>query len=319
MKISLRLSRTRLAAVSLCIASLSAFVVGANASAASATTAWPVLAHTASNYPQNVDFVTACKEVTGGTFDPIVAPGVVDFGHRHTFSGALSINPSSTPESLLAGKTNCKDSLDKSAYWMPSVYKVTPNGVATLVEPYEDRAYYRATTRNGAILSEIPFGLHMIAGDSHSMAPQSASIAGFQCRTLAEGNVVPRQSLPPVCAPGTFLESSVIFPNCWDGVHLDSADHKSHMSYADVDKPCDAAHPVRLPALTFAERYPPNAFNGGRLAIATMAGMPMTAFNLHADFINAWTPSEMTYLVKNCLHASVACATITDTRRPPVR
>ena len=316
---SLSLNRVRAVAAGLCVTLLSSVALVHATSTAAAATAWPVMSPTNPNYPQNVDFVTACKEVVGATFDPIVAPGVADFGHRHTFSGALSISPTSTPASLLAGKTNCKDSLDKSAYWMPSVYKLSADGTTTLVEPYEDRAYYRATTLKAAALSEVPFGLRMIAGDPKAMSPQPAGVAGFQCRTLADGNVTPKQSLPPTCAKGTFLESSVVFPNCWDGKNLDSADHRSHMSYAAVTAPCDPAHPVRLPALTFAERYPVDAFLGGTAVVDAMPGMPMTQFNLHADFINAWTPSEMTYLVKNCLHASVVCATITDTRRPPVR
>jgi hypothetical protein len=114
------------------------------------------------------------------------------------------------------------------------------------------------------------------------------------------------------------MEASIVFPNCWDGKHLDSANHKSHMAYAAANKPCDTAHPVRLPALTFAERFPVNAFLGGQAKIAASRGMLPTQLTLHADFLNAWSPKEMAYLTKNCLRASVACATITDSRRPPV-
>ncbi|MCW2601692.1 MAG: hypothetical protein JWM02_3521 [Frankiales bacterium] len=296
---------------------LATLVTASQLTPATASTAWPVISASDPTYPQKVDFATACKLSNAGAFDPIVFPGVPG-GHRHTFSGATSINPNSTADSLLAGGTNCKDSLDKSSYWMPSLYKVTSTGVTTLVEPYEARAYYRAGTTNGASLAEVPFGLQMIAGSSTATTVQSAGVAGFQCRNLAEGNVVPKQALPPVCPTGTFLESSVVFPNCWDGKNLDSADHKSHMSYASASKPCDLAHPVRLPALTYAARYPVDAFNGGKAVIAAAPGATMTQLNLHADFINAWTPKEMTYLTRNCLRASVACATITDTRRPPV-
>lgn len=30
----------------------------------------------------------------------------------------------------------------------------------------------------------------------------------------------------------TFLELHVTFPDCWDGVRLDSPDHRSHMAYS---------------------------------------------------------------------------------------
>jgi hypothetical protein len=282
-----------------------------------ASTTWPVLSPSNPDYPQRVDFVTSCLVSKAGNFDPIVAPGQYPFGHRHTFGGGTSINPASTAASLLAGGSNCKDHKDHAAYWMPTLYK-TVGTSSQIVEPYEERAYYRATTFNGAALKPVPFGLRIIAGNSMATAPQSASVAGFQCRSLADGNVVSKQSLPPDCPKGTFLESSVVFPNCWDGTHLDSADHKSHMSYAKPTSACDAAHPVRLPALTFASRFPVDAFYGGKVMVAAMPGMMMSNMTLHADFINAWDPVEMAYMTRNCLNASVACADVTDNRRPPV-
>jgi hypothetical protein len=30
----------------------------------------------------------------------------------------------------------------------------------------------------------------------------------------------------------SLLQLDVIFPDCWDGRHLDSPDHKSHMAYS---------------------------------------------------------------------------------------
>ncbi len=294
-------------------------LTGVHPPIASASTSWPVLSSSNSSYPTKVDFVTACKLTQAGNFDPVVSPGVPG-GHRHSFSGATSVNPSSTSASLLAGGTNCSDNLNKSSYWMPSVYRVKPDGTATLVEPYEDRAYYRAQTFNGKSLHEVPFGLKVIAGNSKATSAQSAGVAGWQCRTLASGNVGGKSATPPSCnsANQEFLEASVIYPNCWDGKNLDSADHKSHMSYATPSGSCDTAHPVRLPGLTFAERFPVGAFDGGKPMVIAAADGSFSPYTLHSDYISAWTPSEMTYLTRNCLQASVACATITDSHRPPV-
>lgn len=36
------------------------------------------------------------------------------------------------------------------------------------------------------------------------------------------------------------------FPNCWDGAHLDSANHKSHMLYGQALN-CPMTHPVLVP------------------------------------------------------------------------
>jgi hypothetical protein len=51
----------------------------------------------------------------------------------------------------------------------------------------------------------------------------------------------------------------VTFPTCWDGVNLDSPDHRSHMAYStgadwtDVGPSgnCSASHPVVVPQVMF--------------------------------------------------------------------
>ena len=37
--------------------------------------------------------------------------------------------------------------------------------------------------------------------------------------------------IPTNCPAGNYIQMTVAFPQCWDGVHLDSPDHKSHMAY----------------------------------------------------------------------------------------
>jgi hypothetical protein len=59
------------------------------------------------------------------------------------------------------------------------------------------------------------------------------------------------------------LRAQVWFPMCWDGVNLDSPDHKSHMAYPTGvgNGNCPASHPVRIPgifmeALYFVDKFP---------------------------------------------------------------
>jgi hypothetical protein len=151
----------------------------------------------------------------------------------------------------------------------------------------------------------------MVAGDAMATKAQSARVAGFQCRIAGQGATVSKQSLPPQCGSSALLEASVVFPNCWDGKNLDSADHKSHMAYAQ-NFICDAAHPVQLPQLTLAERFTPGA-TSGTLTLASM-NSPLT---LHADFLNAWKPASMAELMKHCIYAHVFCEDISDKRMPP--
>ena len=50
---------------------------------------------------------------------------------------------------------------------------------------------------------------------------------------------------------------SIMFPQCWDGVNLDSPNHKSHMAYGAgwPDKGCPSTHPVPLAQITQNFRY----------------------------------------------------------------
>ena len=57
----------------------------------------------------------------------------------------------------------------------------------------------------------------------------------------------------PEC-PGTApLHMVLTFPDCWDGEHVDSADHVSHMAYSARGR-CPGTHPVSVPQLTVAIR-----------------------------------------------------------------
>jgi hypothetical protein len=272
----------------------------------SSTGPFRVVSPSASDFPQHVDWVTVCHVTRNAEEDPIVFPGVTGRSHDHTFSGNKGINPSSTPEQLVEQPTNCTNSGDTASYWMPTLLV---DGAPLM--PYMVRAYYRAATRDTSSLKTIPFGLKIVAGNAMATSPQSPGVAGFQCRIEGRGATVAKQALPPDCGPQALLEASVVFPNCWDGTHLDSADHRSHMSYAGHDG-CDAAHPVQVPQLTLAERFEKGRTHGS-ITLASM-NSPLT---LHADFLNAWKPTAMAELMKHCIYAHVFCETVSDTRMPP--
>jgi hypothetical protein len=273
---------------------------------ASSGAGFRVLSPSAQDFPRHVDWVTVCTVVRHAAEDPIVFPGITGRSHDHTFSGNTAISPSSTAEELVHQRTNCKNSGDTASYWMPTLLV---DGEPLM--PYQVRAYYRAGTRNTDTLHTIPFGLKMVAGDAMATSPQKPGIAGFQCRVEGKGATVTKQALPPDCGPTALLEASVIFPNCWDGTNLDSADHRSHMSYAKHEA-CDAAHPVQLPQLTLAARFPKGQ-TSGTITLASM-NSPLT---LHADFFNAWKPAALAELMKHCIYAHVFCEDVSDRRMPP--
>lgn len=262
-----------------------------------------------SDYMQHVDFDVVClysgvPPVRDAPDDPIVYPGQPGASHQHVFSGNKTVNASSTLSSLEAGTSSCILTQDKASYWMPELYT---SGKA--ITPFHARAYYRAGSLK--VLSHIPHGLRMIAGNSKATSPQDKSIAGWQCRQVSPDVVtIGKQATIPTCASTDLLEGSVVFPNCWDGVNLDSADHKSHMSYSSSDS-CDAAHPVHMPQLTLAYRYPPGTTNSTSYLSAMNSGL-----TLHADFFNAWEQPTLDALVDRCINAGVHCGDVSSKHFP---
>lgn len=258
-----------------------------------------------SDYRQHVDFNVVCKVSSLSNDDPIVYPGWAGRAHPHVFAGNTSTNAGSTQDTLDASPSNCLLDRDKAAYWFPRLY----SEIGTALTPYHIRAYYRAGTLGK--VAHIPHGLKIIAGDANATVPQSKSIAGWQCRTVSPDEVaIGKQATIPTCASTDLLEGSVVFPNCWDGVNLDSADHKSHMSYGSGDL-CDGAHPVRLPQLTVAFRYKPGTTNSKAYLSSNTSGL-----TLHADFWNAWDQRTLDVLVDRCINDGVHCGDVSPSHFP---
>jgi hypothetical protein len=167
----------------------------------------------------------------------------------------------------------------------------------------------------------FPAGLRMIAGDAHARRPQSPTVAYWACGGGGGVRSAPLQTVPRSCADvpihlqkgffkpcagcpaqpltrpahvRTYLELHVNFPDCWDGVHLDSPNHKSHMAYSR-GYACPASHPVKVPLIRLMVRY---SIAGGR-DVHLSSGGQLTA---HADFFNAWDEQFLTRLVDRCFH-----------------
>ena len=99
------------------------------------------------------------------------------------------------------------------------------------------------------------------------------------------------------------LRAVITFPDCWDGVHLDSSDHRRHMAYADSRKRCPATHPVKLPRLRLSITYEDKSFIGGNFTLGGPRGQPhaISWAAMHADFWNTWRQSALEEYVNGCL------------------
>jgi len=236
--------------------------------------------------------------------DPIVYPRQPGVSHSHTFFGSTTTDASSTTAALRAAPTTCRRSADTAAYWVPTLYA----GGKT-VRPTKGSAYFVLRARGD--MHAFPAGLKIVAGDSHARFPQPRSVVFWSCSGL-EG-VRFRWTTPRSCVtrPETtsklrqvdvrksFVQLDVVFPDCWDGRHLDSLDHHSHMAYGR-NWTCPRSHPVKVPRLRFIVTYPMQKPLDLRLA----SGSILTA---HADFFNAWHQAAFERLVADCFYYRPRC------------
>jgi hypothetical protein len=238
-----------------------------------------------------VNFITVCKFSHRKPDDPIVFPGQPGLSHGHTFVGNVTTDAYSTAKSLRGSPTTCERAEDTAAYWAPTLLV----GHEPVI-PVESTVYYRR--RTVARIRAFPQGLQMVAGDSRATAPQSLLVTYWDCGKT--GGVAPSSSVP-TCPAGrtTSLRLNVRFPDCWDGKHLDTPDHKSHMSYSSRGR-CDSAHPVAVPSITLVLQYP---VAGGSDVELTSMGQ----YSGHADFMNVWQQAGLERLVDYCLNALRVC------------
>lgn len=204
-----------------------------------------------------------------------------------------------------------------------------------------------STTGNQTIVA-FPAGFQMLAGDSSrrnytvgnssyedpdpgksewallgqtTQEDLAQRALGFNCldySKTAEGSLY-RHFLPSKeyidanCPDG--IRTELMFPSCWDGVNVDSADHKSHVAYPDlvINGDCPDTHPVRLPGLfyetiwdmgSYTDRNGMFAFSNGDPLGESLSDLynPMEilrtdisiGFGYHGDFIMGWDETDFT-------------------------
>jgi hypothetical protein len=248
-------------------------------------------------------FIVSCAYSHSAYDDPIVALGQPGLSHRHDFFGNRTTNAFSTPDSMLGQATSCERQLDTASYWAPSLFDhgepVSPLGLD---------AYYRPGPGiDPTTVQPYPHGLMMIAGDHTATAPQSTSFVGWGCGIQGDPQVE-----PPICPADAPLRLKVVFPDCWDGVNLDSEDHTSHVT-ASVGGTCPESHPVAIPQLTLSIGYP---ISGEGHDLSLSSGSVLSG---HADFVNAWDEAELTRQVVKCLHRGLVCGVVPNKAEDVVR
>ena len=239
------------------------------------------------------EFHTDCTVSNEAKDDPIVLPGLPGASHMHTFFGP-TVDATTKPADLFNRKANCNAPGDNSAYWVPQLLR---DGQPVKIKSF--RVYYGSRLPDPSVTVPFPPGLVMVQGDAKKQVATPKGANGqFWCAGSAETGRSADGNWP-VCAAGGNLIFQLTFQDCWDGQHIDSPDHKSHMGGAQGGK-CTGQYPVAIPNLSFMVNYESLGGNG----LALSSGM---ASSMHGDFMNAWKPGNLGPLVKICIDAHAKC------------
>jgi hypothetical protein len=268
-------------------------------------------------------FRTHCLETHQLFDDPLVAPRQPGAAHHHVFIGNPTADAYSTIESLQhATSTACDGgTLNRSAYWVPALFDARGERIE-----YVDPLIYYKTGYHLPIESIVapPAGLRMIAGNARAAAPQSVDIVKFRCESWTTDEPQfepgdPHDHVPylPDCALDDIVEMRLVFPQCWDGVHLSAPDNQSHMAYprqaiAPITGTgsCPPSHPIAIPEISYnfhvyvtEETGPPSSW---RFSSSMNPAAP-GGTSFHGDWMNGWDEATMQTIVENCLHGALEC------------
>lgn len=247
-------------------------------------------------------FVVDCTYSHSAPDDPIVHPNHAGRSHRHDFYGSVDTDADTPAEDLLGTETTCDKSVDTAAYWHPTLYDGDEP-----IDPVKIAAYYRAAPGiDPTTVETMPVGLALIAGDQTATEPQAGEATGWTC-----GSNSVLSDEPPTCSTTAPLHLVLTFQDCWDGVHLDSADHQSHVAYS-TDGACPDGYPVSIPQITMSIGFPVSG-EGHDLSLASG-----NIYGAHGDFWNAWDPDGLEREINACIRRGAVCDLATNREEDPI-
>lgn len=250
-------------------------------------------------------FVVNCAPLTVQRSDPIVNPGVAS-GHVHAITGGNAFRRSMPGifDATNANATTCDKKLDHSNYWVPQLYHYRADGRFEIVPWVGTAIYYQVRACNYSATAQycdtqvvplaFPHGFRMLAGDTTRRSQNNNDIThrAVQMMCMTDEYSVQFQGLPPMHCDK--IRAEVYFPSCWDGVNLDSPNHKSHVAYpaiGDFDGGvCPQSHPVALLSIFYEFFFDTSSYTDVDKFV--FSNGDNTGFGFHGDFIMGWTDRQ---------------------------
>ena len=281
-------------------------------------------------------FATSCGVNENGLFNSdniIAAPGVTNGAHHfHDYVGNQSNNAFASDQDLAKAETSCDDQGDKSSYYWPVVRLQNgaqeqdaqkPGGgvegnAGEIVTPKQVTLTFVGNPREK--VTAMPRLLRIITGDAKSFvngpanANASWSCTGFEDRQLKDKY--------PLCPQGSDVVRTFSFQSCWDGRNIDSANHRTHMAFADAAGNCPSGFRP-IPQLVQRIVYDidaPSLNDGGRttplFAVDSFPEQLHKPVTDHGDFINIFDEDLMGEMV-DCINDGRKCGSGADGGQDP--
>lgn len=269
--------------------------------------------------------------------DPLLYPGQSGASHLHKIWGNTGFSANTTTTSLGSSlSSNCNSTtnvLNRSAYWMPaliddqgmvrnpdtvSVYYKRLTGANPRCTPGTAQAM--AGTGGGCVA--LPNSIRFIFGwdpTNPEAPPQGMS---WYCTSGTGAHVANLDLLfQSGCVVGATMVADLMAGNCWDGVHLDTPNHRDHVvlgSYGDWGYyRCPNTHPYVIPqtqnkvmwTVTQDMIHTVNGVIKSRVKLSSdhMKAGAAPGSTMHADYIEQWVKKAKDMWTDGCINQGLDC------------